>query len=183
MLHSKVGGSPFMDYPLFLYYQDISPIIFLLSLCVVWEIFTTFVPKVTSTILITDLKKMFRQLFDLQIIMISKGFFIMFLYNEKGLSWDKPFIVGARDKPRKMSIGVRRVCRDARFVRPFDTEQSPFSFVYLSTVNWNVGGRTSRASLHASKVICYIIRVDNQLLMPCVSISAISQRNLTHFTV
>ena len=22
MLHSKVGGSPFMDYPLFLYYQD-----------------------------------------------------------------------------------------------------------------------------------------------------------------
>ncbi|WP_281802237.1 hypothetical protein, partial [Segatella maculosa] len=46
-----------------------------------------------------------------------------------------------------------------------------------------VGGRTSRASLHAIKVICYIIRVDNQLLMPYVPISAISLRNLTHFTV
>ena len=42
-----------------------------------------------------------------------------------------------------------------------------------------VGGRTSRASLHAIKVICYIIRVDNQLLMPYVPISAILPLNMT----
>ena len=66
-------------------------------------------------------------------------------------------------------------CMDARFVRPSKVNETQMHG-FLSEYIWPLE-RTHRPCVPTC------IRIDNQWLIPCVSISAILHANLTHFTL